>query len=95
MANIVKMCDLSASLASFIFKSLNKGKIELVFDECGNRYIVTDVKPLLLTYPEGWYYAKGNFRNKHTSSTGIYEEIPMVKSNGDCWVRTEKYSTLN
>ena len=60
-AKEVKMCDLPARIAALVFKSLNYGKLELYIDGCGNRYIITDVEPMRLTYPEGWYYAKGVF----------------------------------
>ena len=94
-AKEVKMCDLPARIAALVFKSLNYGKLELYIDGYGNRYIITDVEPKHLTYPEGWYYAKGAFRNKHNSTTGVYEEICMRKTNGDFWSRCAKYCTRN
>ena len=82
----VKMCDLNKKIAATVFEMLNKGKVHLKpKDMFGQMLIVSDIEPKNLIYPEGWYYAKGNFRNKHTSSTGLYEEIPVVKSNGDSW----------
>ena len=57
--------------------------------------IVTDTEPKDLVYPEGWYYAKGSFRNKHMSSTGIYSEVLMMKSDGSFWGDEAKYCTLD
>ena len=96
-AKVVKMCDLSVNIAAKVFEMLNPGKVE-VFSEnwLGPfRRIETDVEPRLLTYPEGWYFSKGRFRNKHTSSTGMYEEIRMEKKNGSSWEDIVTYCTLN
>ena len=96
MAKTVKMCDMSGEIAAIVFQKLNskdvilgevKGTSELI--------IATDVEPAELVYPEGWYYAKGCFRNKHTSSTGAYEEIRMVKVDGTSWKELANYSTLD
>lgn len=94
MAETVKMCDMSAKIAAVVFQCLNYTKIQLKIDRCGNRSIITDVEPKNLTYPEGWYYAKGCFRNKHMSSTGMYEELPMYKTNGERWRDFARYCTL-
>ena len=56
--------------------------------------IITDVEPDQLRYPEGWYYAKGSLRNKHTSTTGIYFEVPMLNSHGQLWEKYARYCTL-
>ena len=90
MAQTVKMCDMDGNIATIVFKMLNYGKVSL--KEQG-RLIVTDIEPKDLIYPEGWYYAKGNLRNKHNTTTGRYEEIPMVKSNGDSWLESARYCT--
>lgn len=95
MAKSVKMCDLGKLTAGKVFEMINGGKVRLEKDRIWTKcYIVTDVEPKDLTYPEGWYYAKGCFRNKHTSTTGIYEEIPMRKPNGESWGEIAKYCTL-
>ena len=95
MTKTVKMCDMNKVVAGKVFEMLNGDKVHL---EKGRSwfscYIVTDVEPKNLTYPEGWYYAKGAFRNKHTSTTGIYEEVPMKKANGESWGDLAKYCTL-
>ena len=54
--------------------------------------IFTDTEPMDLVYPEGWYYAKGTFRNKHTSSNGMYSEVMMFHKDGRRWDAT--YCTL-
>ena len=94
MARVVKMCDMPVSIAARVFMSLNPEIVKVrrhkVFLQLT---IVTDVEPKELTYPEGWYYAKGRFRNKHTSSTGAYSEIVMRKSDGTLWGDLAKYCT--
>jgi hypothetical protein len=96
MAEIVKMCDMSKDIASMVFKLLNGSKVHLKdTNSCVGTIIVTDVEPKHLVYPEGWYYAKGYFRNKHTSTTGFYEEVLMTKSNGKNWSETAHYCTLD
>lgn len=89
----VKTCNLTGSIAAHLFVMVNPGKVRYVSNmETPFPYLVTDVEPKDLYYPEGWYYAKGNFRNKHTSTNGFYDEVPMRKSNGEWWERT--YCTL-
>lgn len=96
MANTIKTCDLSGHIAAQLFVMLNDGKVEFCpsRDSYPYRALVSDIKPTELTYPEGWYYAKGAFRNKHQSTTGLYEEVSMVKSNGEPWVKYCSECTL-
>ena len=56
-----------------------------VFGTGGGVLIITDLDPNRLVYPEGWYYAKGHLRNKHTSTTGLYSEVAMVNSAYQPW----------
>lgn len=95
MATTVKMCDMNKGIAVKVFQMLNGKNVSLkkTFGYFGT-IIVTDVEPMNLIYPEGWYYAKGCLRNKHTSTTGIYSEIRMEKSNGEGWDETALYCTL-
>lgn len=94
MALVVKSCDYPVAVALQVFEMLNP-RVKAKWDRFSNlKVIVTDVEPKDLTYPEGWYYAKGCFRNKHTSTTGIYSEIPMEKSDGSSWREDAIYSTL-
>lgn len=93
MATTVKMCDMSKDIAATVFKMLNYGKVHLKDHNFFGKIIVTDIEPKNLVYPEGWYYGKGSLRNKHNSTTGMYEEIPMVKSNGDSWEEIARYCT--
>lgn len=87
MAKTVKMCDLMGETAARVFVMLNPGKVRIhkhTYTD-GNVSIVTDVEPKDLTYPEGWYYAKGYFTNKHNSTTGMYSAIVMFNENYDIW----------
>lgn len=84
---MAKMFYLTASDAAKAFAMLNPGKVMVT--KTDDFYpvitIVTDTEPKELVYPEGWYYANGNFTNKHNSTTGIYDTILMVNSKGDIW----------
>ena len=90
-----KMCDMSCLIAAKVFEMLNYGKVKLENERSPFRVrIITDVEPKGPIYPEGWYYGKGCFRNKHLSTTGIYEEVTMVKSNGNLWRESAHYCTI-
>lgn len=94
-ARTVKMCDMSKQIATEVFKMLNSGKVRTKESHSyWGMVIVTDVEPKDLIYPEGWYYAKGYFRNKHTSSTGRYDEVRMVNSKGESWENYATYCTM-
>ena len=81
---IVKTCDFSGEMAATILSWLNPKKIQI--KKAGRRLeIITDTSPLDLRYPEGWYYGKGCLRNKHESSTGGYDEVPMKTTKGVDW----------
>ena len=93
MAKVVKSCDFPVEIALQVFEMLNpRVKIVKLYDF--HKAIMTEVEPKNLTYPEGWYYAKGNFRNKHTSSNGIYYEVPMIKFDRTSWQDLATYCTL-
>lgn len=95
MAKTVKSCDFNGTIATKVFEMLNPSYVRVKINvPFYGRAIVTDVEPKDLVYPEGWYYAKGFFRNKHTSSTGAYDEILMLKSNGKLWGNIATYCTL-
>lgn len=81
MAKTVKMCDLKAEVAAAVFVALNEEHVTMHHKEYDytQTYLVSDVPPAKLTYPDGWYFAKRHFRNKHQSTTGFYEELPMFK----------------
>lgn len=102
MVETIKMCDMPGHVAAKVFALLNAGKVKFVDSEnvVGERFLVhptlvTDVEPKDLVYPEGWYYAKGTFRNKHNSTTGLYSEVEMIKSNGKLWERCAIYCTMD
>ena len=90
---VVKTCDLSGEVAGKLFEMLNYGEVQY-HREGTWKYIVTDVEPSKLCYPEGWYYGKGCLRNKHTSTNGVYSEIDMMTSDGRMWEDIATYCTL-
>ena len=94
MAEVVKMCDMNAGIARRVFQLLNPEKVVLKENFRFGICIYTDTEPKELVYPEGWYYAKGAFRNKHMSTTGMYSEVKMFKTNGEPWADSAKYCTL-
>lgn len=88
----VRTADLAASLAANLFAALNPMEVEFMRYHPFNQdafpatgVIITDADPESLYYPEGWYFAKGNFRNKYNTTSGVYEEVPMLKSDGTPW----------
>ncbi len=92
MAKTARTADLTGSMAANLFVALNPMEVEYfhnhpflqtVLPDGG--VIVTDVDPNDLIYPEGWYFAKGSFRNKHNTTTGLYDEIPIIRSTGEPW----------
>ena len=80
----IKCCDLDGTIAAQLFALLNPTTVTIDWSE-GDAVIVTNVDPDQLTYPEGWYYAKGCLRNQHTSTTGVYSEVAMVDSAYQPW----------
>ena len=93
-SKVIKMCDLPIEIAEKVFEAINYGMVKVFEDEFGDHMLITDCEPKDLIYPEGWYYAKGNFRNKHTSSTGLYQETIMLNSDFEEWHNKAKYCTL-
>ena len=90
----MKSCDYPMEIAGRVFEMLNFEKVKFVWTPGSYMYISTDEEPKNLVYPEGWYYAKGMFRNKHNSTNGEYSEIPMVTSNGFDWGDSARYCTM-
>ena len=93
-ATIVKSADLPRDIALMVFEMLNvdregKHHVKVIGPNddgyCVRHKIITDREPMDLVYPEGWYYAKGNFRNKHNTSKRSYSEIPMYNKEGIRW----------
>ncbi len=96
MAKTIKTCDLSGNIAAFLFQKLNGDNVKLkTYAGYNVLVIVTDIEPQNLVYPEGWYYAKGCFRNKGNTTSGVYEEVIMIDSKGNDWADMAKYSTRN
>ena len=95
-ARVIKMCDMPIEVALKVFTMLNSGKVRVTDSRViGNRFfVITDEEPKNLVFPEGWYYAKGSFRNKHKSTTGMYEEAMMKKSSGEFWKNWANYCPL-
>lgn len=87
MPNTIKAADLDGGTAARLFADMNLGLVGYLTIHGNYPYgiLITDVDPANLAYPEGWYFAKGSFRNKHNSSSGIYAEVPMQKSDGSPW----------
>lgn len=80
----IKSCDMPKGIIIDIFKMLNQKNVKIIdqpWDGLNPRVIVSQVSPAELIYPEGWYFAKGCLRNKHQSSSGLYEEIPIYKTD--------------
>ena len=94
-ANVIKTADLPKQLIAKIFKEINGNKVELKTDANGVLVIVTMTEPRKLTYLEGWYYSDGCIRNNNTSTTGSYEEIPLLRPNGCSWKKIAKYTTFS
>ena len=88
------MAEMNWDISAIVFEKLNQGKVKVESRGYFETVIITDVEPKALTYPEGWYYAKGCFRNKHTSTTGAYHEIKMKTSDGRYWDELARYCTL-
>ena len=97
MAKTIKMCDMPLEIAVTVFQMLNPDsvKIKPVTRLNCRIAIVTDVEPKALSYPEGWYYAKGVFRNKHMNTTEFYQEARMVTSEGNVWKNIANYCTCD
>ena len=93
----VKMCDMPIEISLKVFEMLNPSEVKILKnDSWFDRFtIITDTEPKDLVYPEGWYYAKGHFRNKHMSTTGFYQEVRMGTSDGKYWAGIAKYCTLD
>lgn len=87
-AKFIKSCDMPKSIILEIFRMLNPKNVEIIeqLNVLSPKAIVSKVSPTKLVYPEGWYFAKGCLRNKHYSSSGFYEEIPIYKpGTHKCW----------
>lgn len=88
MAKTKKIVDSSVEIAAELLEKLNPGKVRI--EKTGlsgfvEKIIMTNVRPMDLVYPEGWYYAEGCFRNKHNSASGMYYEMLMIKGDGSFW----------
>ncbi|MBR3248798.1 hypothetical protein IKF89_02085 [Candidatus Saccharibacteria bacterium] len=87
----LKTADFSIRLAAKILAAINPGEVIYTkldpFGMCSdpNGVLVSYVEPSELTYPEGWYFAKGTFRNKHNTTKGLYESMPIHKPGGLLW----------
>ena len=92
---VVKMCDMPIGIATKVFVALNPGKVTEVCTHRHHMKIITNTEPMDLTYPEGWYYAKGTVRHKHQSTTGFYSEVDMLTEDGVSWRDKATYCTLN
>ena len=90
MPKMVRSADLPVQLAAKVFAALNPESVVYVrLDPFGSPNVsgtlVSYEDPNDLVYPEGWYFAKGEFRNKHNSSDGFYHTVPMHRPGGKFW----------
>jgi hypothetical protein len=81
----LKTADWPVAVALNVFELMNLGNVSVRKDEYGNYVIIAYKAPNKLRYPNGWYYAKGCFRNKHNTTKGNYHEVIMLLPNGYCW----------
>ncbi|MBP3708122.1 MAG: hypothetical protein J6J36_05895 [Clostridia bacterium] len=82
MAKFIKSQNFTKRAALMAFAGLNPEYVEVVDYEpygLNPKALVSHVDPSELNYPYGWYFAKGNLRNKHNSDSGLYFEIPVFK----------------
>lgn len=89
----VRTAELPMEVAAKLLQMLNPEDIQVKPETSFGLELVSKKEPIDLLYPEGWYYAKGCFRNKHNTTNGIYEEAVMLKPNGDPWREDATYST--
>ena len=92
MAHTVKTADLPIRLAAKLFAALNMENVIYVrrdpfCEGSGQCALISSLDPEELIYPEGWYFAKGHFRNKHNTGNYFYDQMPIYCSggNGECW----------
>lgn len=83
---VIKTCDLDINAAVAAFVGLN-GLTDIVLTNPGEYppVLQTSYDPASLAFPQGWYFAKHSVRNKHHSTTGFYEEIPVKDDKGKLW----------
>lgn len=88
--NYVKMADMDIAIAATVFQMLNREHVEVIISPEGTvkQLSVIDANPEELLFPEGWYLKwvldeqknerRYWFRNKHNSTTGVYQEIRIT-----------------
>ena len=84
MEHYVSSVNLPKEIAAQLFVLLNEGDVWIEYEGC-EMVLVTDINPKELTYPEGWYFAKECFRNKHNTTLGAYYQVFMQNSKGVLW----------
>ena len=84
MAKKIKSNNLPGKVAARLFADINKKYVEFVEYDYKPSVLKCQIDPNddRLVYPEGWYFGKGCFRNKHQSDSGIYEEFAIVGAAG-------------
>lgn len=86
--DVVKTCDMDINAATAAFIGLNTLEgVEVILTNAGMYppVLKTSHDPANMAFPKGWYFAKHSVRNKHHSTSGFYEEIPVVDDNGEFW----------
>lgn len=86
---VVKTCDMDGKAAAAAFIGLNAlegTEIALIINPGTYSPIMkTSYDPANMVFPNGWYFAKGSVRNKHHSTTGFYDEVPVMDGNSELW----------
>ena len=80
----VKSRDLGREDAVELLSLLNPDKVRLL-ERYGEEVIISDDDPGVLTYPGGWHFSKGYFRNWYEESDDRYIGVPMLDSKGRKW----------
>lgn len=85
---VVKTCDLpkSAAVAAFVGLNEAEGKKLMTKTEGQSFYLEAIQDPAGMLYPSGWYFAKCHLRNKHNSTTGLYDQVRVVDITGHSWM---------
>lgn len=85
----VATCNLPASAAIVALACLNPSKVLKSDFSQYPATVTTKEHPSRMLFPQGWYFAKGAVRNKHNSTTGLYDEVTALDENGSMWEGAE------
>lgn len=88
-AKKVMVRELSGTMLAKFMEILNSGDVEAT-TLYGKAYIITDVEPQYLTYPEGWYYDCGYLRTFRKES----ELVELYDKSGTPWRKKACYIVM-